>query len=468
MTVVITFFLSNASAAWDFTPSITLGAIYTDNVTLDRGRDKEDDLLGEITPAFRLQKEKGRFTTDINYKLQNVFSSDDSDRSESFHNLLATAQSEILRDKFFIKLDATHTQQITDGQDVPDEANTFDIDNRDDQFTFNVNPFLMHDLGNFMQIFLSYEYGEVNYDDDGDDQGVVDTDIEDNTRSFYEARLSSFPNRSRLDWELFYERDRTETDDTDLVDKFERYGARLDYDLSSSFTLIGIAGDENNSFERELTDDTPEGSFWKAGFSFLPNKKHFLEVLYGDRDFGETWDVTWTRNTPKTTVELEYTEDITNETRDILGDGAIPTFDTPDRDLRLTQQVFEQKRFDSSFILRTAKSVYTLSLFSEERDFEIDEDEEQMGASFAWLWRIASKSEFEWNMSFTDTDEGQRIGAGGGEEDEEFYSYSATIRHKFTPRATGVVSARHNRLDSDFNPEDYDENSLRVGATFTF
>ena len=450
---------NNLYSAWQFNPNITTSGTYTDNVELEASGEDSEFVI-EVTPGFELLKEGGRFQAGVNYFLQNLFYTDDSDRDETYNQLDAYAALEVLRDRFFINADSTITQQIVDPDQASPASNVVDSRNSTDRRTFSVNPVWQEDIGSFADLFLSYRKAYVDYDD-----SRVEGFTEDNELDQYEARLGNLADVRRWGWELFYVNEQEETEDTNLKDEFERYGLQLEYLLTTRFALIGVVGDENNDFEREAINEEPDGSYWEAGFRWTANPRNNFEFRYGDRDFGNTRFLSWNRAGTKLETTVSFTEDLGTDSAILFDrDPALnPVENFEQGNLGLSDEVFERERFEFESILNTGKGRFTLNIFDEDRKFlSTNEDEESKGGSLVWAWQFASRTSLNTSLRYTQIDSRER------EEEFDRYRFQTGFVRTLGANSNAFLDFGHNRRDSDESTREYEENFATIGVYFGF
>lgn len=445
------------AAGWEFYPHATISTIYTDNVELaESGEDSE--LALEATPGFYLGRHSSRIDTDITYDLQNYFYADESSRNETFHQLDAFFTGELIKETFFIDLDAVNTQHVVDSTGQSAFRNVNVTSNRTDLFSGSISPHLNFDLGDVANLKTRYRYGIVDYDDNRVEVNNISSN-EDSRFEEVQVKLGNFDDQvSRIGWQLFYDRDETEYEDTNTEDTFEEYGLNVNYLLLRTLSLLGTVGDEENDFERGLSQSEPEGSFWTAGFNWQPNSRNELEIVYGDRDFGDTWEGFWSRIGRRIDIKLSYNEDLTNETRLQIGqrDLVIQPINTFDN-FSVTSEIFERKRGDVELVYKLPRGSIVGNVYTEEREFEFGDEEESDGALVAWLWQFSSKSNLELSAEITDTENRE----GTDTEDTDF---TAELGTRFSRLISGFVEVGRSEQESSGNGADYDEHFARVGV----
>ena len=127
----------------EFTPIIELTTTYSDNINLQPdipGMFAEDEFVTQVNPAFTLQREEGRITTDVEYRMQNLFFARDSDRNTTFHQLSGVADAELVSERLFLGVDTTFVQSIIDATATIPSSNVADTENIGDVWAVSIGP----------------------------------------------------------------------------------------------------------------------------------------------------------------------------------------------------------------------------------------------------------------------------------------------------------------------------------------
>ncbi len=453
-------FVPTLDAAWEVTPRIAVSETYTDNVTLAPPGQEEEDFVTQVNPELALIQAGPRANSDIRYRMQNLFYAEESDRNETFHQLNARTRVEAVRETVFVDADTTVTQQIVD----PAQRISFDnlsvTGNRTDVITANIGPTLRHDFTDVARGQLRYRFGIVDFDEEDDAVRGSGFGAEDSRRNEVQATLSS-PSVStqRWEWAVDY-RDSRFDYDSDREDKFARLILDLGYHLTRDLTLIGVAGHEDNRFERSgITDDTT-GTLWEAGVRWQPQARDLLELRVGERFFGRTINFAWEHQGARTTTEVHYTENISNVAETLLDNtiviDEVPE-DLPINGLGLTSQVFVRERLDGKATFNLSRSAISLHVYSEQRDFEFgDQNDEVYGVTAGWQYRYTSRTSI--HLSLT----GQHNEFSADAREDDLARVRLGLRNRLSPSLQLNLDTSYTRRESDLSEQEYEENAVTL------
>lgn len=491
------------AAGWDFTPYITLGEIYTDNVTLAPAGEEQDEFITLVNPGFVLGREAGRVRAKIAYQMQNLFYAKESDFNETHHQLDAIGVAEIVREHFYVDATSSISQQVINAEEASGLSNVSVTDNRADVFTASVSPYLRQKFGSTMAALARYRYGIVDYD-----EGDVGELTEDATVNGGLLALGSQPSERRLAWLGAYSRERVESEDADATDTFEQAGLRLDYRLTRAIGLVALGGYEDNEFERTAVTLDPEGTFWEAGLRLEPSTRDLIELRYGERFFGNTYFFSWDHYGRRFATRAAYSEDVTTVAQSLLGgsddflnygilnpspdidltdagdspindstvidpntgvpiDGTAidPVTGAPLGGLSLTSEVFVAKRLDASVAFSMAKTDTRINVFQEDREFEgiaLSEDERVRGVETAFEWHFAPRTDFIAGVDYARED------FGDDDQNADLTHFSLGLQHVFGLQTFGRLEGLRTERTSDGNLDEYVENAVIASITRRF
>lgn len=479
---------------WTIAPTLTIAEIYTDNVTLAAEGSEEDDLVTEITPGVHVYRDGRRVDVNINYRVQGLLYADDSDRNETYHQLAAGADAELVDEHLFLETQASISQQVTS----PGQGISFDninaTGNRTDQYVLSVSPYYRQEFAGLINAQARYTYSGVRYEDGPaeSDSNAVDVNFS-NGRRF-----------GRLTWGVAYHNNELDRDDADDV-QYERASGEVAYRLTDRFSVMVRGGYENNDIPTALARRVEDGTYWAGGFSWRPNARTELEALHGDRSSsaaltwgpstrssfniswrdrevglnpGEVWSGSARWRSRHASIQASYFEDTTTtqqqivttrylniETNQIVVNPAPgePVVALPEPILELTDEVYERRRGSVSFGWAGGKSNAILSLYHERREFlESLDDETARGVSALWDWRLMPRSHLvldgRWQQSEF---------RGRDDEDEDWYAQLA-LRRQIRRQADASLAYSHTSRDSAAAGREYKENrvTLRVNIQF--
>jgi uncharacterized protein (PEP-CTERM system associated) len=493
--LILALFLLGANSVnageWDITPSITVGATFSDNINRDDD-DKESDLVIETTPAISVHGEGGRLKADIDYSMQNAVFINNSDANGVFHQLNANASAELAKNLFFVDASSGMGQSIIDAGGDVSTGNLSNTGNRTDFFTYSLSPYLQSHFGAYADGLFRYTHSQVKYD-----EGASDSEI-----NSFDANLVNGRNFGPLSWSANYnysDQQRSTASNT----KFENTDAQARYRISNSFSLVGSAGYSSNEFQS--SNDVVNGSYWSAGVFLQPSRYYSLEAqkgenletatvslyptqrtsmvaTYRDRSVGlnpgEVWSGSFSHYTRRTTWSASYREETTTRQQELLLDGGSvivgidpitgePHFPPEPGDLivdvplppieSLTDEVIERKRASGTFGMKLGKTGLRITVFDERSLFLTSlTEEETRGLSGSLNRLLAPRTNGILSGSYQRV-AGDTIGSG---LDDTIAHIQAEVTRKMSSKTNASVSYRFSIRNSGDDDRDNTENRI--------
>lgn len=448
---------------WKVTPTLSAGAILTDNVKLSA--DKEGDLLIIVSPGVSILKDKGRMRLRADYSLQNVLSFSDSDRNRSYHQLASSASAEVLPDRLFVNANASISQANISPFGIIGLDNANRSNNRTTVKSFDVSPRYVHRFGSFATGQARYTYGELRYTD------VFSTRV---NNGLY-LNLDSGSRFNTVGWGLAYSKTNV---NSEIIDwSSESTSAYLSYIYSPRLRFRLTGGYEN--YNVPTTRNVPEGAFWSVGVDYAPGPLTTLRASVGKRFFGDTRSFNLTRKSEHSTWLVNYSRDILNQEvvlptllAGFLVDPAtgLPATD-PVTGLPLAVQAVRFARFnetfltngfDTSYVYDQGKSKITVAAYDRVRDSQLrDLKINERGANALWNWRVFPRTSADFGLGLFRS-QLEPLG-----RDDKFTYLTVGATHKLSPKATATLTYRHQRRNSN-QDVDYNENSLAFFVNMRF
>jgi uncharacterized protein (PEP-CTERM system associated) len=214
-----------AYAEVTITPSIMVSGTYADNFALASEGAEQEDVIWQANPSIVIQHRAQRANSSLLYTMQNVFYTDENDLNETFHQLDAGSQIQVLRDLFTLDLAAGISQAVIDPEQPRNPNNLFASGNIADATRYSARPHLTHRFGS-VQADAEYLWGRVDYEPVRDGDPFVSEDADDTALVL---SLASADPEARLTWRLSYEE--RETD----------YKTALDYAYDVAALDLGAA-----------------------------------------------------------------------------------------------------------------------------------------------------------------------------------------------------------------------------------
>ena len=489
-----------AASGWTITPSVDITETYTDNVRLSNAADTAGDFVTDINPGIAIERKGKRLQLNAEYGIQALFYADDSDRDEIYNNLRAALASELIENHLYFDSNATISQSLVD----PSKRQSGDIysaADRNEIYTLELAPRLEHKLGSFANVKLGYNFNAIRYKDVSESGNDIANS--DNTSANFEISNSSA--FSTLSWRLAYSQNDVERDGQDNISSTVGFAeARLR--LNKSFNLIVNGGDEDHDFDsqNDSINSFKNGSYVAAGLGWAPNKKIAIDILSGDNskqasirftpttrtsmyvdwrdrsvgtNIGEAWKGDFQLRSKRSTWRATFTEDLTTQ-QEIQSGNQIDAFTgklvfnpepgqavivLPIDIFELTNEIFIRKRAELSMGYNTSKSNILMSVFKEDREFEVvGDDETAIGGSATWRLRLSSRT----NLDFAVHAEKRELRSTDIEDG--LWSFDVSIDRRVSRKIKASVGYQHSALLSSDNSREYDENrvTLNIGIGF--
>jgi hypothetical protein len=515
-----------AGAEWVITPGLSVTGTYLDNVTLAPPGEEEGDFVTELNPEISIQVQGRRTDFNLGYRMQNLFYAKNSEVNTTNHELTTDASAELLRDLFFVDFTASYNQVLITPEGRRGFNNLSITDDTTDVGTFSLSPYLIKRFGNTAFGELRYAYEKVDYsgsnessadtdinrifanlssspfarnlggdpilsNQDGSvvsgashaggelnttqgvtspDQGQMGLEQAGNLSTDRGNRLPGKTPSNPFQWSATYQRD--ESDSTDQTNTlFEEVALDLSYLINPRLAFLTTLGYENNDFERSSEVDEPKGFFWSLGAAWNPLRRTTMEASVGERSFGSTYSFALRHYTRQTTVEIKYFEELTDsagaalENRAALDDesdsvGSQGFVEVPLP--AISNEVFLRKRLTADVSRATAKSIFSVQLYNEERDFQVSGDQEQVyGGIASWDWRPTVRTDARLLGQWEHLEE-------SGGDDLNRWEIGLRLTRQIRRDIDGAIEYRHLQQDALEAEDDYEQNSIAASVQVQF
>lgn len=440
---------------WDFSSTIDLGVVYSDNIFLAEDNLAQGDLAFFVAPEFALTRDAERIDANLRYRPEAYFYRTNSDADSIYHVAEANMTSAIVHDKFFLYLGGSQYQShVSPTAQVPTSNIPLSL-NRVDAIVLEARPYWEQRIGT-VDLLLEASYIDNEYDDDALQGNVIrrGTFVLDNTER-----------EEGLVWGVDYEYLRA---DYDISPEFvyQRAAGTVGYWIKRDLRIFGAGGAETPLDDRTVTRLDEE--FWEAGFQYRPNQRVDLEVAGGRRFFGNSYrmnlDYRFRRGemtlhydeTPATGAQIMLDRQPITETDNIDG-----ILDEPGRSDRFLRRLAEW-----TTKIELSKSEFLLRAMAESREQRIDSDgtpladEQLAGIAARWSWAVGT------NTGVALQAERSRRDDDGGIDD--YTLLLAALSYSFSERISMIVQFQHARQeDRETNISDYSENQYGLFFQFT-
>lgn len=442
-------------AGWEITPSVSLGAIYSDNVTLAPSGAETSDLIYELAPGLDASFEGRRLDADISYRARSLFYQDRSDLDQTYHFLDARTKAELVPDSFFLDAGLGVRQQVIDPSIAIPSESFAGAENLSDEYTAFISPHWTGRLADNVRADLRYVLGTVRYEEDT---------LSDSDQQALAAMIERTPEAGTLYWAVRYRHSRVDFDEEDNV-TLEQGTGELGIPVTGRTRLILIGGYERNNFRLADGSDAPDDSLWAVGVRSSRGERYEFEALVGERVFGSTYSLRWLQRAPRWRMETRYEEDFTTfaETR-LSIDPESPESILPGPTLgTAVGDVYLRERAQAEFAFDWRRTTATARVYDERRKYQTREGQEDLrGVDFGVDWLFGPRTTVTLAAG---VQENELLGIEGA---DRLTRYSIGFTHQLSRRVAGSMSAGRSERDSDDEIREYTEHYIAARLIATF
>ena len=397
---VCALFCSSANAqGWEIEPSVYVATRFTNNLELQADEFAEDEFILEVAPGLSISKEGDRFNAALDYRLQELQFTRESDRNQRFHQLDTSFNLEPIREHFSVEGEASVSQVIVDPALVSGLGNFSTAENRTDAITYGLTPRLNYGLGSFADWELSYAFQRIDYRDT-DSQGRA---LEDADRGVGSFILGNGARGNSFIWQLRYANENVEYEVSPRLE-IESATAEIGYQIGiiQPFVSAGV--------ETDLEDLNKTGgldaSTWSVGFR-VETDKQLLEASFGERYFGDTYSFSWSRTARVLELSAQYFEGpSTTVARFLARELPIDQSVIPiDNATRIAPEVFLSKRADFDVALNFRRTSVEFSFADDRREVIGLNDTRRKSASVSFSWSLSDRSSLFSSVGYVESED---------------------------------------------------------------
>ena len=446
------------AAEWDFTPRISGGVTWTDNVEAAGDAEEESEFITSVEPGFRLELRGPRAEMALDYGAQALWYQDNSEFDDVYHNLFGTGLFTLVPRHFFVDAFARYDQENIDTAGRVTSGNFFQTGNRTDAVVYGISPWYETRLGQWGEGDVRYRYQGVSYTN----TDATDLNVEDSDTHSVSARLGSPGDKPGLSWDSRISYARTEFD---AGGEFEYGQAAVDagvpVGMRSRITgTVGIESDVDNDPTKGGFDE----SFWYVGYTWEPTQLQRLEARVGDRFYGTAYEFRWSRTGSRGDLSFEYTEEPTTANAGLFdGEGSF-VGGRPGAS-SLDTGVYLSKRFNGRLTYNLVRTRLDANLYADRRELQggdslVAGDDDLWGVRLGADWDAAPRT----RVNFATRYEDRESSAGAA---SDYVELSAGVRRDLTQTLFAQFRVYHVRRNFDAG-DDYRINAatLSVGAEF--
>jgi len=309
------------ASALEIAPSVTVGAVYTDNLFLTP-TGQVDDLVTRIDPSIVISHASERIQLAADYTYSYLKYSETEDSDSSFSNGSADLDLALVKDAFYLESTAEISQALIDPEDGVWYTNVPIVDNRTDETRLETSPHLVTDVFG-VGVDMRYVLGSISYDSDE----IQDVDYQE-----AHTAITSREVGKGLSWGLFHDYEVYEYE-TPPDSKSQLAYATLTYGFRDAGDFfVFVSGGMESDYE-DFTTGSLEDPYWAVGFRRL-TARSLVEASVGDRSYGTAYNARIRRELNEGSIEFAYREDPSvdeqvDAQRPAVGDDPTPAPEPP-------------------------------------------------------------------------------------------------------------------------------------------
>lgn len=457
-----------ASAAdWTLKLSMNLAESYSDNIRMAAPGRQQSDWVTQVNPGMTLDVEGPRLKLSTHYQMQNQFYLINRQQNSTKHQLTANAHTELINDQLFMDGSASIGQQAISALGAQALNNINITANRADIVTLTLSPYLAHRFGSDADGEIRYTQSQFNSNAAG---------LANSQTGRLSLKLDSGEAFKSLGWSFNYSRQQASYSNYLRPINNENYSGNVSYQITPRFTLNAVAGYEKSDYVS--IGKVPVGAIYTAGFSWEPSSRTTLQASAGQRYFGNNFSLNAKHRTRRTTWNLTYSEDITTTQAQFLANATNPAQAQAGPVNLLSNQVFLQKRLQSSVTLNGKRNTVTFTLYDALRNAQTPQNQnlallgaanlalgnnsQQLGGNLFWSSKITPYTTANLSLGYAVN---TFPGITATSYDRNFlFGITSQLQSKLNSH----FEWRHNQRTSNLANSDYMENALSASLMMQF
>lgn len=455
---------------WKLDPTLSVSERYTDNITLD-ATGQESSFITEVSPGIKFSRKGGRVEAHVNYTLQGLFYSHDSDANDFRNQLNAGLRAELIEEHFFLNADARIGQQNISSLGKVGTSNYNITGNRTETRSFSITPSWRSRFGTRANFDARWQLSYSESDSAGAVPGT--------TGSNFRLGLTSGSAYQKTPWGVSYAMrsndGATSTNVTDL-------NAHIGYIPSPKIRYTLTAGIDDNN--RNTTGfNNASGGYLTLGAAWSPTNRTRVEGNIGRRYNGNSYGLNLSHRSRKTNWALRYSESIVDTYSQLSGLGfevlyscgiRLPYGSPPPADpdcqdavalipvsvTNITPDVTLSKTWSGTMVWRLGKSTLSSGIHKSSRELlTAGTSDDHYGVNASWLWRLSSRDTSTLSM-YTNH-------ASTAVSDSDYWSIAWDFSRKLSQKTTGSLEIRHLEGDPSSGAK-YEENAISARIRTSF
>lgn len=485
-------FATSAQAVSEYSGGVRSQLIFSDNICSTRDN-PEFETIGVLTPYLDYLKTGRRLNIDLVAALEaNTL---DYDRlgctSNAIRGLPYTsdnfvprlnAQADAVLVKKWMYMDAganIHQVSVNPFNENNGEDNISSSSNRSTLYNYYASPYLYHRWSNTAHFSARYTH---------DVQRNSRSELGNSTSDAVELMLGTVDDAYRFGATVTA-RDQTVKYDERFMglardSELSSLELMATYDLFRSLEMVGIVGRSKNDFIAARPDI--DGTYWSAGFRFSPQSRTYLEVLVGERFFGDTYSLDFRHRMRRGIFTASYGKTITFD-RDLRANAGfngvldeegflvdpvtgelLPVDGTP---TTITTSPMLNERASVAYTVTGRRSTLSFAVnYSDQTRFVDNGQNRFYSTSVTFRRQLGSLNSVVVRGNWRDY---ERVNVGAQQvldayRDQRLFVATLGVKRRLSHRMDGRITYTHTRRNGDNSTLNYAENRVTLGLDYRF
>ncbi len=486
-------------AQWRLTPSLTLRETFTDNINL--ASNGTSAFVTEINPGISIAGTGARHRVNLNYRMQNIISTQSGRGYDLFHQLQANSNTELIENSIFVDARANAGQTLINPGGTQALNNISNTGNRGNYYGVGISPYWRPHLAGYAdgEVRVRYDYITTTRG------GASDT-----IRHAETVNMRSGHRFNILTWNLNFINDQSVRAGGNNF--LRRNGsAEIRYRLTRKFSAF-VQGGFNDSKFTANTRNNRNGMYYTVGGAWSPSRFFTLEGGYGINSFvtlsihptrrallqgtwrnnkigtntGNVYQALIRYNSRRTVWQGRYFEDTSTyqtflteqqvfQLTDSFGNPILdPVTEQPATVLllapRVDDEVFIRKRGELSFTGRMVKNTFTIRLFAEQRTYQVRKEvNDILGINGNWTWRWNRKTTAMLRARWSSSKFDYSRESDNPDSTQIFWTTSFRVTRRLGKSVNAYIEYRHHeQISKKGDNLDYQENRAIAAITMRF
>ena len=432
------------AAKWDVSKSVSLNEVYTDNLRLANSG-KESDFITQVTPSISVNGKGARASVNFSGSLR--YDTGGRSSGSVTPNLRGKANTELVRDHFFVDATASITQNAIDpyGDIAVDNINK--TGNVTTIYQFSVSPYYKIRIEDVGDLNVRYRYTDTSHS-----EGAASG----SGKSQFTADFNAASKSSKFTWG-FNTNASSSSNSGGSNSNFGSANFTWGYQVNRRWQVNGSVGRDSNDYQS--TRSSISGFSWTLNTNWTPNPRTSLRIGYGGRYFGSTPTLDFSYKSRRSTIKLGYSRTVTDANTQLDALAIDPVTGQIYPVAVLTNDVYVDERFTGSYSLQGRRTTLTLSGTQSKQIYENSPKASELTKLGLSLSRsLSGKVSANAGVNWYQQDKAATASA-------QTWQGNIGLTVKLGRKTSMNVGYSYNKRDDDVPANSYEENRANIGLS---